>query len=252
MAIAGTVAITEFWAKCKAWFGRKVTSSRTATTVSVQLKNEANDSLGDAATIAAADSSNAGVMTADMYNKLDGIESGANDYTHPSYTAHSTSQIYKFTNDASGHVDAATAAAASDIVSLLGTTPVNRATADENGNTFGAAASKAVDSSISSGSSSSNLPTSAAVATFVASQMTGATAFQGTVDDNTDISSSDYISGWYWVVALAGTYVGETCEVGDMIFAIADKGASYSADDFSVVQNNVVEMTAAEVDAICV
>ena len=51
---------------------------------------------------------------------------------------------------------------------------------------------------------------------------------------------------------MAGTYVGETCEVGDMIFAIADKGASYSADDFSVVQNNIVEMTAAEVDAICV
>ena len=86
----------------------------------------------------------------------------------------------------------------------------------------------------------------------MAGQVTGATAFQGTVNSNSTISGSDYVSGYYWVVATAGTYVGQTCEVGDMVFAIADKGASYLADDFSVVQNNVVEMTAAEVDAICV
>lgn len=54
-------------------------------------------------------------------------------YTHPTYTAHSTSEIYKFTNDATGHIDSATAATASDVVSLLGTTPVNRATADASG-----------------------------------------------------------------------------------------------------------------------
>ena len=82
--------------------------------------------------------------------------------------------------------------------------------------------------------------------------MAGAAQFQGTVADNATISNSSYKKGWYWVVSTAGTYVGQTCEVGDMIFAIADKGASYSASNFSVVQNNVVEMTAAEVDAICV
>ena len=505
MSLAGTTAVTEIWAKCKAWFGRKLGTSKTATTVSIQLKNNAGDNLGDAATIAAADGTNAGVMTADMYTKLNGIEaqankttvdsalsststnpvqnkvintalsgkassshshdaattsaagfmsatdkekldgiatganayehptsgpssssstskgdttnqtpsfgatfkvtsetvdkyghtttlgehtvkipnatatastggeggsaglmsatdkeklngveSGANNYTHPtttaataaakkvgndsyghvvlgdaltasdvgaassshahgnitnggditataptvasgdkliindeseskitngpsfgddtskflrndgswgtpagtyshpSHTAHSTSQIYKFTNDNKGHVDSATAASASDVVTLLGTTAVNRATADSNGNTFGAAAAKAVDTSISSGSTSTNLPTSKAVSDFVASQVTGATAFQGTVSSNDTISGSAYIKGWYWVVATAGTYVGQSCEVGDMVFAIADKGSSYSASDFSVVQNNVVEMTAAEVDAICV
>jgi len=416
MALAGTTAITELWAKTKAWFGRKVTASRTATTVSVQLKNEANDNLGDAASIAAADSTNAGVMTADMYTKLSGVETGANKttvdaslsststnplqnkaintalagkaasthghdsattsaagfmsaadktkldgiesganayvhptttavaaaakkvgndasghvvlggaltasdvgaaasshahgnitsggditataptvasgdklvindeseskvtngpafgtststylrndgtwgtpagtYEHPSHTAHATSAIYKLTNDGKGHVDSATAATASDIVSLLGTTAVNRASANASGTSFGAAATKAVDTSISSGSSSTNLPTSKAVSDFVAAQVTGATAFQGTVDSNDAISGSSYVKGWYWVVATAGTYVGQSCEVGDMVFAIADKGSAYSASDFSVVQNNIVEMTAAEVDAICV
>ena len=81
---------------------------------------------------------------------------------------------------------------------------------------------------------------------------TGGTMFQGTASTNSTISDSSYKSGWYWVVDTAGTYVGQMCEVGDMVFAIANKGASYSASDFSVVQNNIVEMTAAEVDAICV
>ena len=136
------------------------------------------------------------------------------------------------------------------VVNLSGSQALTNKT--YNGYTLGAACAKSVDTSISAGSSSANLPTSAAVASFVAGQVTGATAFQGTVNSNSTISGSDYVSGYYWVVATAGTYVGQTCEVGDMVFAIADKGASYLADDFSVVQNNVVEMTAAEVDAICV
>jgi hypothetical protein len=37
-----------------------------------------------------------------------------------------------------------------------------------------------------------------------------------------------------------------------MIFAISNKNTSYAASDFSVIQNNLIEMTAAEVDAICV
>lgn len=474
MALAGTTAITELWAKTKAWFGRKVTASRTATTVSVQLKNEANDNLGDAATIAAADGTNAGVMTADMYTKLsgvetgankttvdaslsststnplqnkaintalagkaasshghdnattsaagfmsatdktklDGIESGANAYVHPTTTAVAAA-AKKVGNDANGHVvlggaltasDVGAAASshahgnitsggditataptvasgdklvindeseskvtngpafgtststflrndgtwaapsrytdqeavdalvsyaedegklllssadytsaektklsgiaagaevnqntfsnvkvgsttvaadaktdtlelvgsnvtltpdatndkvtigitASNVTTALGNTAVNRASANASGTAFGAAATKAVDTSISAGSSSTNLPTSKAVSDFVAAQVTGATAFQGTVDSNDDISGSSYVKGWYWVVATAGTYVGQSCEVGDMVFAIADKGSAYSASDFSVVQNNIVEMTAAEVDAICV
>ena len=252
MSLAGTIAVSEIWAKCKAWFGRRLGTATTATTISIQLKNNAGDNLGDAATISAATSTSAGAMTADMYSKLDGIEAGANDYTHPSYTAHSTEQLYKFTNDGTGHVNAATAATAADIVTLLGTTAVNRASADGAGNLFGAAALLDVDTSISSGSTSTDVPTTAAVASFVASQVTGATSFQGVANTNTDISSTAYATGWYWVIGTAGTYVNQTCEVGDMVFAISNKGVSYDASDFTVVQNNIVEMTAAEVDAICV
>lgn len=49
--------------------------------------------------------------------KLAGISTGANKYTHPSYTARS-SGLYKVTVDATGHVSAATAAAKADITAL--------------------------------------------------------------------------------------------------------------------------------------
>lgn len=50
-------------------------------------------------------------------NKLAGITSGANKYTHPTYTAH-TSGLYKIANDATGHVSGATAVVKADITAL--------------------------------------------------------------------------------------------------------------------------------------
>lgn len=49
--------------------------------------------------------------------KLDGIATGANKYTHPSYTSR-TSGLYKVTVDSTGHVSGATAVAKSDITAL--------------------------------------------------------------------------------------------------------------------------------------
>lgn len=50
-------------------------------------------------------------------NKLAGITTGANKYTHPTYTAH-TSGLYKIANDATGHVSGATAVVKADITAL--------------------------------------------------------------------------------------------------------------------------------------
>ena len=54
--------------------------------------------------------------TADK-TKLAGIATGANKYTHPSYTARA-SGLYKITVDATGHVSAATAVTKADITGL--------------------------------------------------------------------------------------------------------------------------------------
>lgn len=101
------------------------------------------------------------------------------------------------------------------------------------------------------GTNTTQIATTAFVQQEIASASVGAASFQGTLSAQSTLTNADYKSGWYWVVGTAGTYAGQACEAGDMVFAVADKGSSYSASDFSVVQNNIVEMTAAEVDAIC-
>ena len=58
-----------------------------------------------------------GLMSSSDKSKLDGIASGANKYTHPSYTSH-TSGLYKVTVDSTGHVSGATAVTKSDITAL--------------------------------------------------------------------------------------------------------------------------------------
>ena len=63
----------------------------------------------------------------------------------------------------------------------------------------------------------------------------------GIVDgtDNT-IPTTDYKAGQMWRVSVAGTYVGQKCEPGDLIICLkdyAEEGASN--DDFLVVQANI-------------
>lgn len=100
------------------------------------------------------------------------------------------------------------------------------------------------------GTNTQQIATTAFVTAAVSAASAGVASFQGTVNAAATITGSDYKKGWYWAVAADGTYVGQTCEVGDFIFAIADKGSAYKASDFSVVQNNMdmQEMTEAEMD----
>lgn len=103
------------------------------------------------------------------------------------------------------------------------------------------------------GTNTTQIATTAFVNAAVEAAQVGAAMFQGTVTAGSQISSlSSYKKGYYWVVATAGTYVGQTCEAGDMIFAIKDKASAYSASDFSVIQTNldVASITNAEIDTI--
>ena len=64
-----------------------------------------------------ATTSSDGLMSSEDKTKLNGIDTGANNYTHPTYTSH-TSGLYKVTVDTFGHVSGATAVEKSDITSL--------------------------------------------------------------------------------------------------------------------------------------
>lgn len=102
--------------------------------------------------------------------------------------------------------------------------------------------------------------TGMAVTTYVSNQistaMTGAAKYKGTVGTGGTVETlpaSGYKQGDYYVVCSAGTYAGESCEVGDMIFANKDyvTGANQK-NDWDIVQANITAMTDADINAICV
>lgn len=84
----------------------------------------------------------------------------------------------------------------------------------------------------------------------IATAITGVASFQGTAP--TTFAPTGYKKGYYWIVGTAGTYAGQVCEPGDMIFAVEDYGSAYSASDFSVIQTNldITSITNAEIDTI--
>ena len=114
-------------------------------------------------------------------------------------------------------------------------------TADDyikNKPTLGGAAAKGVDTSISAGSSSANLPTTAAVASFVSTQIGAADAmrFKGTIGtggDVTTLPTTGVKVGDTYRVITAGTYASVVCEVGDLIIATA------TTPTWTVAQTNI-------------
>ena len=102
------------------------------------------------------------------------------------------------------------------------------------------------------GTSTTQIATTEFVTTALASYSTTAAIPQGDLDAQSTLTNANYKNGWYWVVTTAGTYAGETCEVGDVVWAKADKGSSYSASDFFVVQRNLdlASITNAQIDTI--
>lgn len=62
----------------------------------------------------------------------------------------------------------------------------------------------------------------------------------GIVDGDTPLPATDYKAGQAFRVAAAGTYAGQTCEVGDLIICINDYEAGSASDsDFMIVQSNL-------------
>lgn len=100
------------------------------------------------------------------------------------------------------------------------------------------------------GTNTTQIATTAFVKSAVETAVTGVASFQGTAP--TTFAPTNYKKGYYWVVGTAGTYAGETCEPGDMIFCTADYVSAYSASDFDVVQTNldITSITNAEIDTI--
>ena len=101
-----------------------------------------------------------------------------------------------------------------------------------NGYTLAEACAKAVDEATMS-SSSTNLPTSKAVAAYVNNALVSVLKYQGTVTSTSGLPATHKV-GYVYVVAEAGTYAGKSCEVGDYIIC-KTTGTTASNADWDVV-----------------
>lgn len=123
-----------------------------------------------------------------------------------------------------------------------------------NGYTLAGASAKGVDTSISTGSTSTNLPTTAAVAAYVATQMgdvAGALVYKGTLGTGGTIESlpANHTKGWYYIVYTAGTYAGATCEPGDMVICNTS-GTTADNSHWDVIQTNIETISNSDIDTI--
>lgn len=225
MSLAGQAALSELWKQVKANFGRKLSINPASTTVDVNLQSNSGTTLSTG-TLPAATGTSAGVLTAADKTKLDGIEAGAQKNIDPT-----KAQVVA----ALGYTPAQ--ADTTDLASMTGTLGVG------HGGT-GATTAAAARTNLS-------VYSKAEVDDAITTAQTGMAMYKGSASAEADISGTAYRVGWYWVIGTAGTYFGQLCEVGDMVFANSDKGTSAVSSDFDIIQTNTVEMTVDEVDAIC-
>lgn len=172
------------------------------------------DATNDKVTIAATDTTALGSMTGTL-----GVAHGG--------TGVATLGAGVVYHSASG-TGALSIATAANLVSALGTTAVNRATADASGN---------------------NIANTYATKTELGTATAGALQYKGVVDAESTITGASYKKGWYYVVGTAGTYVGKTCEVGDMLIAKQDKSSTV-ANDWDAVQSNIEVLSNSEIDTL--
>ena len=91
------------------------------------------------------------------------------------------------------------------------------------------------------GTNNTQLATTAFV--YNAFKSNDAMVFKGVVNSNSDLPATHY-QGWTYKIGTAGTYAGQTCEIGDTIYCITDGTAANNAH-WVVVQNNLSISTTA-------
>lgn len=124
--------------------------------------------------------------------------------------------------------------------------------------TLGAACAKGVDTSISAGSTSTNLPTTKAVVDYLAG-VAGALVYKGTVSAESSLLNTALKVGWFYIVSMPDanttsvSIAGQTCEAGDMV--IVNTAGTYTTSSglaaaVDVIQSNIEALTNAEIDDI--
>ena len=148
-------------------------------------------------------------VTVDAYGR---VTSGSNPTTLAGYGI-TDAKIVDGTITLGGKSITPLTSATGDYVTLNGTQDLTNKT--YNGYTLKNACAKEVEETTLT-SSSTKLPTSKAVAAYVDSALVSVLKYQGTVTSTSGLPATHKV-GYVYVVAQAGTYAGQSCEVGDYI-----------------------------------
>lgn len=200
--------------------------TRTATAMPI------TNSAGTGVTLPVATTTLAGLMAAADKVKLDGIETGANKYIHP-------------TNNPGAHPFATPIESGLQVLSQLVVNTEGHVTGISARNLTAAdIASVMINDSINNGTNTtwSSSKIYAELQEAINQAQTGALIYQGNynpVTNTPDITDDEDVkTGWTYVVDTAGTFAGQEVEAGDMIIAKIDNPGSTPAN-WQIVNKNI-------------
>lgn len=132
-------------------------------------------------------------------------------------------------------------------ITANGDTYITLTAAEKTGNTQNITAAVKTQSVASADGKNMGLAEASDVKTYVDTQINDKIAaadamiYKGVINAETGLPTT-YKTGWTYKVGTAGEYVGQQCEVGDMIIALVDKDEAVEkvvAEDWSVIQTNI-------------
>lgn len=101
------------------------------------------------------------------------------------------------------------------------------------------------------GTNTTQIATTAFVHSEVAAASMGVAKYKGGMSVESYNYLTEYEQGWYWVIIEAGTYAGESCEAGDMVFCNTPSGHGSDKEDcFDIVQNNIEAIPLSVINAL--
>lgn len=242
---AGTDTVKRVWtsADLNAWLMGKLGSyvtvvdlaigTRTATTLPI------TNTAGTGVTLPTATVTLAGLLSAADKAKLDGIESGANNYVHPTLNPNP----HPFETELTSGVTVLSQLVVNNLGHVITVKGRNLTAAD----LAAVIINDSINNSTTQTWSSSKIYQELQDA--IAQAQTGALIYKGQYDPSTNTPDITNIAtgvktGWTYVVSTTGTFLGEQVEAGDMIIAEADNPES-DLIKWQIVNKNIPAIVSA-------
>ena len=285
MSFLSDHGLRTFWAKIKSTFGASIGANTTDSSVSISLYNKADTptALGDVATIGAATSSKAGVMSAEDKSKLSGIAPGATanlgtvtqvsvgsgltggPITDSGTISHASGTGYNHIPSGgssgkiliwSGDGTATWGDATGEYTLPTASSTVKGGIKIGNNLTMNGEVLNAVDTTYVFNTAYNASTNKAATMSDIETALTGAAKYSGTLSsEEAFIALTNYKQGQYWVVSESFSHtLGDaktiTLDAGNMVFCRTSYTSAYSPSHFDIIQADIESIPDSVIEAL--